>query len=106
MKTKNEHTPGPWVAEIRLAQATVTAENGDIVADIARDPQSTSEQTYDDTTIEANARLIAAAPELLAALDNCRSLLEHYEICYGKGPKLTNNIKAARSAIAKARGAS
>jgi hypothetical protein len=48
---------------------------------------------------EANARLIAAAPELLAALEMC----EH-RLSLGENPDDDEAINKARSAIAKARG--
>ena len=65
---KNQHTPGPWEADIRIAQAMVTDSNGNAIADIARHEFSDTEQSYSDQKIEANARLIAAAPDLLSAL--------------------------------------
>ncbi len=54
---------------------------------------------------EAHANLIAAAPELLAALQNCLSAFETH---YVAGEKLsdhyTGRIERARAAIAKAKG--
>ena len=54
------HTPGPWETSVNdEGQWDVCAEGGgDMVADLADCPESA----------EANARLIAAAPDLLAAL--------------------------------------
>ena len=50
----------------------------------------------------ANARLIAAAPELLEALEAVLPDLEHYVATHGPGPD--KRLAAARAAIAKARG--
>ena len=57
------HTPGPWVAERRrFGSWTVLSPEGFYIVD----------RVLSITDIEANARLIAAAPELLAALKECR----------------------------------
>ena len=50
----------------------------------------------------ANARLIAAAPDLLAALENVLPDLEHYVRTHGAGPD--RRLELARAAIAKAKG--
>lgn len=73
---KTQHTPGPWVADCEGGSFGVFAE--DDGREIARlhdkngnFPQSSFADTqylYDGQH-EANARLIAAAPELLAALE-------------------------------------
>lgn len=56
------HTPGPWKAIEWTCHAptTVVAEGGQVIADCGRVGIDAS---------EANARLIAAAPEMLAALE-------------------------------------
>jgi hypothetical protein len=61
-----EHTPGPWAYEQRAemgdAQWVVydpDSDNGDILAVVDADPEQSA---------EANARLIAAAPDLLAVV--------------------------------------
>ena len=64
MKTNDNqiasHTPGPWIAE---ADWTIVDEGGFEVAHIEH-----SEHHKSQSEAEANARLIAAAPCLLAAL--------------------------------------
>lgn len=65
MPTK--HTPGPWYA----VGSWVEHEN-DKVADICNcDPESMGQEHLgrSDAEIRANARLIAAAPDLLAACE-------------------------------------
>ena len=60
------HTPGPWetalsfTADNRIIWDVCLPDGGDMIADLA--------ECGDEQTQEANARLIAAAPELLEAL--------------------------------------
>lgn len=57
-----------------------------------------------DEELGANARLIAAAPELLAALEEMNALFaDHAQ--YDEEGHETAAIKAAQAAIAKAKGA-
>ena len=89
----NKHTPGPWVADLQTEQ--VYSEEGVIV--------------YELGTNEADARLIAAAPDLLGSLEDCVSELELYaNTHHPKGADGARDhmvkIMLARSAIAKARG--
>lgn len=91
--TTNEtkHTPGPWRRShesIDPEWDIVIAQHGVIVANVNACGQR-----------EANARLIAAAPELLEALEVCADALNP-ENCYDI-PKAADK---ARAAIAKARG--
>lgn len=61
------HSPGPWVARKDIEHWEIAAmgtDNGDIVAELPL----TGDDEYDNIVAVANARLIAAAPELLEAL--------------------------------------
>jgi hypothetical protein len=59
----SKHTPGPWKFHKQARTIAIfTASNADTVASV---PIS---QIVDNTRREADARLIAAAPELLEAL--------------------------------------
>lgn len=80
---KNTHTPGPWrIGDGESSRVyLVNGPDGAI-----------GEVVYADARNPADARLIAAAPDLLAALEECVSTLRPYY----------RNI--ARAAIAKARG--
>lgn len=89
------HTPGPWEPDIRLAQALVVDSNGNAIADIARHEFSDTEQSYSDECIAANARLIAAAPDMFDAL---RAIVDAY------GDQDSLLIDQARAALAKAEG--
>jgi hypothetical protein len=58
-----------------------------------------------DTTDEANARLIAAAPELLAALKAIDGLgCNRHDGVEGYKQTFTTIVRAARAALAKAEG--
>ena len=59
------------------------------------------EIVYADTRRPEDARLIAAAPDLLAALDDLLSYLEGYDHDY---PEAAPKFDRARAAIAKAVG--
>ena len=59
-------TPGPWVANNHMF---IKAPNGFTVA-LVRGPSGRGKEYYEGLPYcQANARLIAAAPELLEALD-------------------------------------
>lgn len=105
MKTKTQtHTPGPW----QLSGHEVIVKNHGSVAIATTDigMVATKEER------EANARLIAAAPELLSALENAEASIELVR-CLDAGEaidteadnmldSLQNRIRAA---IAKAKAA-
>ncbi len=61
-----QHTPGPWRGEGRL----VFAGTHSVAIAQYSGIQSENSESF------ANARLIAAAPELLEALKHCLSLIE------------------------------
>jgi hypothetical protein len=93
MNTNTKHTPGPWRAE-----KDETAEVWDIKCNLG-----TVAMTDDlsPKTNEANARLIASAPELLEALKNLVSMgWNDSPLCkvYEK------EIQAAEKAISQAEG--
>jgi hypothetical protein len=97
--SESKHTPGPWNAEPMTGRgAWVKGSSGEWAALSCGDT---------DTTAEANARLIAAAPELLEALNKIIS--RHSElVCSGDcgfwDVEDEEKMKLARSAIAKAEG--
>ena len=102
-----QHTPGPWrVATtpdsprekaVRLTRFHSIGVNGGPAIAILPDGQR--------DILDANARLIAVAPELLAAL---RELLKHRAPMFSSDePQATNYqnaVNRARAAIAKAEG--
>lgn len=93
--TKSQHTQGPWKADTNCAVEGITVKlsNG-------REFYVSSEgQEYNE--VAANARLIAAAPELLAACIEATSLFDNYPQCYeaiGTLEVLNSAIKATQKA--------
>lgn len=95
--SKTKHTPGPWkVGEENEFEAyefvSITTESGVQIGDVS------SDGCVDDET-HANARLIAAAPDMLAALKQIES-----EMRAGLGSSYGETREAVRRAIAKAEG--
>jgi hypothetical protein len=68
--TTSMHTPGPWAIDMDfLVAPDPTGTHFDLyIAEIVR--EDTEGRVPPDDEQEANARLIAAAPELLSALQN------------------------------------
>jgi hypothetical protein len=88
------HTPGPWKslgAEVVALMITSTLTSG------RRVPfRVMTCKDGDRTTVQANARLIAAAPDMLAALKDVATYFENTDAPLGA---------RVRAAIAKATGA-
>lgn len=119
-----QHTPGPW----QLVEGNenhgpyVTSNWGRDICDLytMSNPMSAAICNggdskpiwFDDAA--ANARLIAAAPDLLAALEGLVKAVNYRDACSVSGAaapriadasiRLTDAIDAARAAIARARG--
>ena len=66
MNTK--HTPAPWVYQ-GGDNASVEVNIGETTANIDRQDKNTGQYVISRDEMEANAKLIAAAPELLEALE-------------------------------------
>lgn len=91
------HTPGPWAVQLTdgvadMVHASAEHNNFGTIVDL-----DGSEFDYDMSL--ANARLIAAAPELLEALKRSLSWLSSYP-----GGGATKVYEQAREAIDKAKG--
>jgi hypothetical protein len=94
------HTPGPWIAApySSVVGAPVVAQSGRPVASVTYFALSEDFGNHDRES-EANARLIAAAPDLLAALQDTVALIRG-DI---SGPAQRDGIlREAEAAIAKA----
>ena len=103
--TSSTHTPGPWqIGEGNEIEAKVDPENSDSYWA----PICTIDDGWSPPLIEANACLIAAAPELLA---NAAACLEIWDNLYGhecdeKGDmQEIAAFETLRAIIAKAEGA-
>jgi hypothetical protein len=89
-----KHTPGPW----RVA----LPPNDRIQSRIIYSAAGSVARAYNNTkAAQANARLIAAAPELLAALQEARELVRLLASRYSHGPAEVA-VDRIDAAIAKA----
>ena len=99
-----QHTPAPWKARFEKVRYVIFVEG-----EVGEKALATTGGAWPDS--EANARLIAAAPDLLEALQECAADLEA-EIEARRGAVLERTmerdlatVRKARAAIAKATGA-
>ena len=98
----SKHTPGPWSLTsfdgTRMAEVRVDGKLACLLHSFSRN------STLED---EANARLIAAAPDLLEALEDlidlCKCAMQTANGDIGEYD-IDGELKQARKAIAKARG--
>lgn len=99
MANETKHTPGPW--EAHNGEVTTRQINGRSYRRIA------AIQDYGVGCLpevdKANARLIAAAPDLLDAAEGVVGDLERFVSHRGPGPD--QRLALLRAAIAKAKGA-
>jgi hypothetical protein len=96
----SEHTPGPWRAEFdadgNWYTNRVYAANGDLVANMITSPRWVRQKMHPNTL------LIAAAPELLAALESLVFIGRADD--FPLDDEWRDAIDRAESAIAKAKG--
>ncbi len=90
--SNSKHTPGPW----KRSHRNITA-NGVIVARVLPAEGGPEQEA-------ANAHLIAAADDLLAALVDVVSIHEQVECAYAPAPCACDRYAQARAAIALAKG--
>lgn len=114
------HTPGPWSARQEFANRwrIERTDSGFAPVSVAIVTRTILEVGSDDGSCEANARLIAAAPETAAERDRLRAILAvaedglgasasalgSYEMQDSQWDGVRDAIKIARAAIAKAEG--
>jgi hypothetical protein len=95
-----KHTPGPWIYYADLPSTdpnwhiVTTANKMRVLANVHIEPGNAMD--------EANARLIAAAPDLLEALKGLLSDIEEYQEINKLGGKDNHWQVISRTAIAKA----
>lgn len=107
----SKHTPGPWYAfwnENFWQINTLSDEFQNMaVGDVCESSEIYDKNHKPHDHAEANANLIAAAPDLFEALERCTTLLRiKRHACEDSGVCriLDSHISQARSAIAKAKG--
>jgi hypothetical protein len=86
-----KHTPGPWIPEYKLSNGTIPF--GTVDSDFG----AICFVTLQGEQVQANTRLLAAAPDLLQALEQMRACAES---CGWRNAEMQNAI----AAIAKAKG--
>jgi len=112
-QTQTKYTLGPWHARGPSQPDNtggrdwcVLDDDGKIIAECFEHVGfSDDRKTYAVRPAEANAHLIAAAPEMLEALDDCRTALDLYD----QPPHISvankqRALKRAQDAIRKAKG--
>lgn len=94
-------TNGPWTTQAGASGQVhaVFGADGKYVAKVDAYPVRTTDEN------DANAKIIAAAPELLSALALCAACLERYRPteANNKSDMAREAIQAARAALAKTR---
>ena len=92
------HTKGPWVAKIPERKFKRPSVEIDSARSFVCDVWGWGEE------VKANARLIAAAPELLSELANLLDCVQTYAPKFMHGIPTKEHVQNARAAIAKATG--
>jgi hypothetical protein len=117
----SEHTPGPWKNDYSPATGfgcgygksqILDSKDRPLAAVAAIEPEGSPMYDRDGLTqatldlVEANARLIAAAPKLLAALEHSQHALVKLLASRGQDAQIQARLaeSAAREAIAEAKG--
>ena len=98
----SKHTPGPWVVVGRLTKYVEARLVGRLIQEVAACGPTMADEGYGKQQ-EANARLIAAAPDLLEALQDVDALWMHHSVAHGDG-KIGPLHEKVIAAIAKATG--
>ena len=86
--SKQQYTPGPWNYSNAYGYWAIYGKSNQEIALIAK-------TTHDDKTVEADAHLIAAAPDLLAACKLAKQHLDAMRLESGLGNVLSPMEKAA-----------
>lgn len=94
-----QHTQGPWHVTTNQHGHWIYDKKGYLVSNASGNIYETN------AAIEANARLIAAAPDLLEALLLCECEISmHKGLAWSNAEAVNDAIAKARTAIAKAKG--
>lgn len=103
----DKFTPGPWCVETPMENELTIVQAGKETYDWNFIASCNEEMGIDPATVAANAQLIAAAPELLAALE---ALLKSEVFAEGEGHASIERdgdediLRQVHAAINKARG--
>lgn len=92
-----KHTAGPWKENQYSAGYEIYGgEHSKLVASVAV-------RRHDDPEGRANSLLIAAAPELLEALEKCKEAMQAHMKRYGPTPNIVTAENIAADVLAKVR---
>jgi len=101
----SKHTPGPWVADDNEGFSMWKIYSRMSPSGSGIPGPFVAEVIGDSAEADANASLIAAAPEMLDALKHCYDLLGRYEINRIDGDEIADEAASIiRSVITKATG--
>lgn len=104
-----QHTPGPWRFDGQAGATLAFAKKHDTALMVRARGATVAEVIPHGTATEPNARLIAAAPELLEALKACLESFSqahaHRKLKAASDGSIICACDLARAAIAKATGA-
>lgn len=89
-----EHSKGPWETDGRIGHLDIVCPKGRIAM------MDCEDDAFWAAELEANANLIAAAPDMLAALTCCLDMMEGEDLDELHG----DLAEVVRAAIAKAKG--
>lgn len=95
-----KHTAAPWTAGNLSDGWSVLDADNNLIAFIGRD----DDDAEIDGVFQADARLIAAAPDLAASLADVLRILDAVKMSAGLGTKQVARMDAARAVLAKATG--
>lgn len=98
-----KHTPGPWYDDGGHIIAPDGTNYPPLVADVVRHRPGSADRRPDDDTARANARLIASAPDMLAALLVIETVAKSLNT-YRPTVQSAHILSAARAAVALAEG--
>ena len=102
--SKNAHTPGPWFSVKNGAYKWVESPAHTVCVFYQWNSDGSMSESEDAA---ANARLISAAPDLLAALDSLlKTFVDDLSECGYDEDDINDHdgVKRARAAISKAKG--
>jgi len=96
------HTPGPWTVD--YTDDHLRIYGGDLlIAEVNGSTEHIEVRGLDEETTEANAWLIAGAPDLLAAVERILARVETLNLFTERGED-AKVVEQARAAIGKATG--
>ena len=102
--SKHAFVAGPWTVEDAGGGPVVTAHDGLLSVAEIHDHSDTSDQHTTDEA-RANARLIAASPKLMSALELAVATIERLTAgCPAKAASVQGTLQVAGEALAEAGG--